>query len=292
MDIFYDITAAPPRPPKESFNHVMDVRPLQFMLLMMTKLLGIHFTRPTHFRRDNVERDLVHYRHRVAEALSKAALHNFKTRLKWSMLRDGRWRAQVRGGLGGASALSCWRMRDEKYKARKAAYAAAHDMTPLPAPDYAGQMQALQHGDVALAPAMKPVPTDESGWFRLAPLGRVMRPRAELSEGDIIIRSDVRNLRAQMRRDLWDGMTFEEKTARPYVCRKETLHDIGPPEDWVFEIRPIPVTPDELGAAEGPGAPPREPDVLPKAPLFRLNTYSEMFDGEAPPDKRGAKVPP
>ena len=245
MDIFYDIAAAPPVPAQDSYNHVVDVRPLLFLARMIHQLLRINFTRPTHFQRDNVGDDLWAYRGRLDRALSKAALHNFKTRLKWSMLGDKAWRVQVIDGLGGAAGLARWGRLQAAFLARKQAHA-GRDIPASPAPDYASQFTALLTEGATLAPPLKPVPTDASGWFRLAPIGRVMRPRAELSDPDMLLRRQVRKRRAGLRREIWDAMPFEEKIGRPYVCRRETLHDVGPVEDWVFEIKPIPVTAQEL----------------------------------------------
>ena len=179
--------------------------------------------------------------------LEVAKTHNFKTGLKWSMLKKRVWREKVLSDLGGEAALKAWERRAAK--AEDKAEAIAANTITYTSPAYKRPpLTALRLGQYELQPLRTPfdVKTDETGCFRLAP---VPNPRPTKPDGfePVELTWAQQEEKAEARR-LIERLRYQRELNTPSVDRDELkgywYEDIQ--TNTIVRISPIPLLPDEL----------------------------------------------
>lgn len=168
-------------------------------------------------REQSVARSLARKLSRVLRSLVRELVRSemFNTRvwLKYNMLHDGEWRAEVTQSLGGELALTRWDVRKSKADTEIIAPRIQAYKPGAQAEIFSPDTQELK------PPKPRRVTTDDSGLFRLAPIKRHVRP---LTEAETFAK--------------WTAKTWRESMAvKPKPCARA-------PET----IRPIPLTPHEL----------------------------------------------
>ena len=247
MNIFQMIDQTPlPKRPPANYDHAVDMRPLEFVYQMVCQMLRISFIRLGTYAEQ--ERDRRHilpvlttWRQRADDALRRAEIHNFKVRVKAAMLGNALWRAHVKERLGGDKGLARW----------EAHFAASHARQGLPRRDFRysrAALKALRTGKGRLPQRAPLVATDITACFRLAPLPRRARQRRKLTDKQAREQWEADALRKALHARLWAALSPQERHAFPVATAREMYHEGPTPEDTVFQIRPIPLRPEELRA--------------------------------------------
>lgn len=248
-----DQTPLPKRPPA-NYDQEVDTRLLSLVYDMVCQMLRLSFIRLGSFA--EYERDKKHvqdvlwaWRKQADRALYRAEIHNFKTRLKAAMLRHDIWRAQVMDRLGAETELARWEARLRRHYARKDG--------PRPALRYSrAGLKNLRAGKGRLPHRAALVVTEIADCFRLAPLPRrAARPR-RLTDKQAREQWEADRLRKALHKRLWAALTPQERAAYPQATTRESLVKGLRAEDAVFQIRPIPLTPEDLRGDKDERLPP------------------------------------
>lgn len=162
--------------PQSRFNHLIDLAPTQALIAALAAAFehvfktGCDYAELHRLSREKAKQ---------VRLLEKSQWHNFKTGLKWAMLRRRAWRETVLADLGGEQALQKWEARTAKADERAAEIRSA----PYVPPAYKRpKLASLRLGflDVPLPQQPRQPKTDETGCFRLAP---IPAPRPKRPEG-------------------------------------------------------------------------------------------------------------
>lgn len=225
--------------PQSRFNAVIALTPMQDFI----DYLGDKFARV--MTRDCDYRELCRLGNMLKKARRKldgAKAHNFKTGLKWNMLRRPDWRNKVLEDLGGEAALAKWDAKVAKADMR------AKNFKPYVAPVYKRPpLASLRLGAIKLPPIKDvfDVKTDASGAFRLAPIPNVRATRPDdyeapdLTQTQIWERKEGWRLRVELRAKQYPPQPLDESTLKGYWYKDETT-------DIIYRVAPIPLLPDEL----------------------------------------------
>jgi len=207
--ITYPSNRNAPKAPQGRFNHLIDLVPFQKMIERILVLIQaqMHVVDMTEMYR------LFARKAKEEKAFEKAKMHNFKTGLKWNMLRRVKWREKVLEDLGGEEALVKWEA--------KAAKSETKVPKPYKTPVYKRPpLASLRMGVVKLSPPRSPfdVKTDESGSFRLAPIPTARPKRSEHFDFEELTynqkweRKEERRLRAELRAKQYIGTRTRPET--------------------------------------------------------------------------------